>query len=237
MKGVRGFMSIKKLVAGGAASAVLTVSMAATAFAATAFMNGSFETGTAPGGFTTLSTGDNTSIPGWTVSSGTVDYIGNYWQSANGSRDLDMSGDSPGAVSQTFSTIVGHTYTVTFDMAGNPDGAPVVKTLNVDAGDSPTSYTFDTTGHSRVAMGWTSKTFTFTATGSTTPLTFTSAGPNNTFYGAALDNIVVKDTLTNKDQCKNDGWKAYSDPSFRNQGDCVSYIQSNPHAIGNRKDN
>lgn len=28
---------------------------------------------------------------------------------------------------------------------------------------------------------------------------------------------------TNKDQCKKDGYKSFNNPSFRNQGDCVSY--------------
>jgi hypothetical protein len=28
---------------------------------------------------------------------------------------------------------------------------------------------------------------------------------------------------TNKDQCKNDGWKVFTNPSFKNQGQCVAY--------------
>jgi len=31
---------------------------------------------------------------------------------------------------------------------------------------------------------------------------------------------------TNKDQCKNDGWKSFTSPSFKNQGDCVSYANN-----------
>jgi hypothetical protein len=42
---------------------------------------------------------------------------------------------------------------------------------------------------------------------------------------------------TDKSQCMKDGWKIFNNPVFRNQGDCVSYIQSNPNAKGNRKDN
>ena len=34
-------------------------------------------------------------------------------------------------------------------------------------------------------------------------------------------------TPTSKDQCKNNGWTTFNDPIFKNQGDCVSYIQSN----------
>ena len=31
---------------------------------------------------------------------------------------------------------------------------------------------------------------------------------------------------TNKDQCKKDGYKAFNNPSFKNQGDCVSYVSA-----------
>lgn len=39
---------------------------------------------------------------------------------------------------------------------------------------------------------------------------------------------------TDKDQCKNDGWMTFDNPTFKNQGDCVSYVQSNDNAIGNK---
>ncbi len=42
---------------------------------------------------------------------------------------------------------------------------------------------------------------------------------------------------TDKDQCKKDGWKTFNNPFFKNQGDCVSYVQSNENAEGNTKDN
>jgi hypothetical protein len=54
-----------------------------------------------------------------------------------------------------------------------------------------------------------------------------------------LDNFsvngdVVGDTvqLTSKEQCKNGGWKTFTNPSFKNQGQCVSYVVS--HRGGNR---
>ena len=31
---------------------------------------------------------------------------------------------------------------------------------------------------------------------------------------------------TNKDLCKNGGWKSFNNPSFKNQGDCVSYVNA-----------
>jgi hypothetical protein len=30
-------------------------------------------------------------------------------------------------------------------------------------------------------------------------------------------------TPTSKDQCK-DGWKSFTNPAFKNQGDCVSFV-------------
>ncbi|HSX15504.1 MAG TPA: choice-of-anchor C family protein [Candidatus Saccharimonadales bacterium] len=217
--------NVKRYVAGILASALTIVGLAAVPAGATppTIMNGSFEMNVVSGNFATITAPDSVSIPGWTVTAGSVDQIHDYWNSSEGSQDLDMSGLAPGTISQTFSTVTGHAYTVTFDMAGNPDGAPVVKTLAVDTGGLPTAYTFDTTGHSRADMGWAHETYNFTATGSNTTLTFTSAGPNNTFYGAALDNVAISlDAPTSKDQCKNDGWKDYG--VFKNQGDCVSFV-------------
>src|SRR5258708_18344011 len=211
---------VKTYATGVLASLIAVIGLAAAPAFAAAITNGSFETGTDPGVFTTLFAGDSTSIPGWTVTSGSVDYIGTYWTASNGSRSLDMSGNGAGAISQTLSTVAGHTYTVTFDMAGNPDGSPAIKTLNVDAGGLPSLYSFDVTGHDKTNMGWEPQTFNFTATGTSTNLTFTSTV--DTPFGPALDNVVVSlDSPTNKDQCKNDGWNTYAYPSFKNQGDCV----------------
>jgi hypothetical protein len=42
------------------------------------------------------------------------------------------------------------------------------------------------------------------------------------------DNDGIKDTAppTKADQCKKDGWKAFNNPRFKNQGDCVSYVST-----------
>lgn len=39
--------------------------------------------------------------------------------------------------------------------------------------------------------------------------------------------VVVVLPPTDKDQCKKDGWKTFTDPVFKNQGQCVSYVVSN----------
>ena len=34
---------------------------------------------------------------------------------------------------------------------------------------------------------------------------------------------------TNRDQCKNGGWQNFTEPSFNNQGDCVSFVNRLNH--------
>jgi hypothetical protein len=42
------------------------------------------------------------------------------------------------------------------------------------------------------------------------------------------------DPPTDMNQCKKGGWEAFNNPTFKNQGDCVSYVQSNENAVGNK---
>src|SRR5271157_4185829 len=152
-------------------------------------VNGSFEQ---PGGNDILSATGST-ITGWTVVAGTnVDYIHTYFTCSDGAFCLDLDG-TPGAggIAQTFATTPGTAYTVTFDMAGNPAAGPTVKQMRVQAAGQSASFSFDITGHSANSMGWTTKTWTFTANSSSTTLEFDSLDGPNSNYGPALDNVRV----------------------------------------------
>jgi hypothetical protein len=50
----------------------------------------------------------------------------------------------------------------------------------------------------------------------------------STLLGAA--SLQAATTPTNKDQCKKDGWKTFTTPVFKNQGDCVSFVEHLKHA-------
>ena len=153
------------------------------------FQNGSFEGGVLLNPqFTTLSIGD-TAITGWTVSSGSIDYIGEYWVASEGARSIDLNGSGPGAISQTFDTKPGAAYQVTFDIAGNPEGAPVMKALVVSEGVILFSASFDITGKDKLNMGWEERSFNFVASTSSTTLQFSSSIEGA--YGPALDNVRV----------------------------------------------
>jgi choice-of-anchor C domain-containing protein len=166
--------------------------MAAGAAGAATFTNGSFENASVdPGGaFVTLLAG-STAIDGWTVTGDSIDYIGGYWQPQDGSRSIDLSGNAPGGVSQTFDTLVGHSYLVNFFLAGNPDGGTGAKVAISSATGGPSqSNTFLVGGsNTRADMGWQAYQYHFVATGASTTLTFSSA--TDTPYGPALDNVSV----------------------------------------------
>jgi choice-of-anchor C domain-containing protein len=176
----------------GILAATLTLSsltLAGRPIHAASFSNGSFELGPEPGEFLTLSTG-STAIPGWLVLGNSIDYIGSTWQASDGSRSIDLSGQGVGRIEQTFDTILGTTYQVLFDLAGNPAGTPVEKLLRVAAtGGTAQDYSFDTTGKTLTAMGWQTTAYSFTATSPSTTLLFTSL--TNTAFGPALDNVRV----------------------------------------------
>jgi hypothetical protein len=78
-----------------------------------------------------------TAISGWTVTSGSVDWINTYWQQppalSNGTGtglSIDLNGTASaahpnpaGTISQTFATAPGQPYTVTFEMAATRSAA------------------------------------------------------------------------------------------------------------------
>ena len=165
--------------------------LASGAASATTIINGSFELGAAnPGGsFVTVNNGDSTSITGWTVGGLGVDYIGGYWQASDGTRSIDLSGNNKGSISQLLTGLtIGKTYTVHFDLAGNPDGGGGTKIAVVsDGGSQSDVFSFSQAGHTKTNMGWTPQTFQFIATGTSANLTFSATKFNP--FGPAIDNV------------------------------------------------
>ena len=154
--------------------------------------NGSFEAASVNpgGGFVSLGFG-STAITGWTVGGAGIDYIGGYWQAADGQRSIDLSLNGAGSISQTIATVIGQSYNVTFALAGNPDGGPSTKlllTLGTPGGLTQVN-TFDTTGSTRADMNWTTFSYRFRAASTSTTLTFESG--TNTPFGPALDQVAI----------------------------------------------
>lgn len=158
-------------------------------------VNGGFEDGPEPDpfgpGFTNLPTG-STDIRGWTVTRGSVDYIGPYWQPAEGRRSVDLNGNEPGAIAQTLRTKPGQKYRVSFRLAANCFvGAGPMFRIEVSAAGARTEFTFDATGRTYEDMGWITRSWEFTAIGAETTLEFASASDATPTCGPALDRVSV----------------------------------------------
>ena len=138
----------------------------------------------------------STTIPGWTVSSGNVDWINGYWLGSSltsGDHSVDLSGsNTQGTIEQLISGLVnGQWYKLTFDTALNPDEIPgpaisqsLVWTLGLQGGVA--------VGTTNPNTSWTSFAFSFLwGGGNTAALLFASTvpGANNCCYGPALDNV------------------------------------------------
>ena len=171
--------------------ALLALAATSPSFAATLITNGSFELGNTSGAFSTVAAG-GTDITGWTVDAGSVDYISSYWAASDGARSIDIAGSAIGALSQSFATTVGQSYSVSFDLSSNPDlSGPRDLLVSIDGG-APSVFTHPgATGKDAAGMNWTAQSFTFLAGGPSTTITFTTNGTAQGVFGAALDNVAA----------------------------------------------
>jgi choice-of-anchor C domain-containing protein len=186
------------------ATLVVTVVCAETASAAP-FQNGSFEGLVLAGdalddGLIAVSNPDSSTIPWWTVgglSGGSVDWVsGNIWAAEDGIASIDLSGTfgNHNWVSQTFDTVAGQDYQVSFWMAGNFLSTTIPKTMQVTVGDYSQDYTQDYAPMGSIndvaQPAWHQQTFEFQAISSLTILKFADTSGNDS-EGVILDNVSV----------------------------------------------
>lgn len=160
--------------------------------AANVLVNGSFEDGpgAAAGGFTPVAA-ESTDIKGWKVTTGSVDHISTYWKAADGERSLDLNGNEVGPLAQTFKTVKGQKYRVTFALAANPDAGADSMKVKVSAAGKSDEFTFEKKETSKENMGWVIKAWEFTADADETTLEFASLHTDEAFCGPALDDVIV----------------------------------------------
>ncbi|CAL9586271.1 choice-of-anchor C family protein [Streptomyces albus] len=185
-------VAIRAYVTTVAAAGLLALAPGAALAAPTALDDGSFEYPVAPANsFNALKAGQT--IGPWSVDSGSVDHIGKgFWQAADGDQSVDLNGGGPGKVSQTIRTTAGKTYTVSYALAGNPEGNQGLRTGRVLVdGQNFQDFSFDTTGKTRANMGYVGRQVTFVATGATTTLSFASTSATGA-YGPVIDDVRVK---------------------------------------------
>lgn len=164
-------------------------------------VNGSFEEGPRVSSFLNLP-GGATTLRGWVVTGEGIDLVGaGYWLSSDGTYAIDLDGSARsrttpphvrGGIAQTFATVAGRRYRVTFDLAGNPNRPPARKPVRVSAAGQSAEFVFDATGKTGRSMGWVPTEWVFTATGDSATLEFASLTQSpETGYGAAIDRVAV----------------------------------------------
>ena len=181
---------IKRCIFGLAAAAL---AISGSPVNAATIINGSFEDGPDPGSFTEHVAGD-TSITGWTVSSGTIDYIGTYWETPFGDRSIDLAGSSLGSISQSIATVAGQAYTISFYASKNPDGGAPLRSGTISAGDEAEQF-FYSSSNTLADMNWQLYTFTFVADSAFTLLSFAADASGGCCFGPALDNVSIIDAV------------------------------------------
>jgi choice-of-anchor C domain-containing protein len=171
-----------------AAAAAIAFTLPAQA-AVNLVQDGNFDNPAAPGNFTTYTNGQG--FGGWTVIGDSVDLIGGYWAAPAGGGSVDLAGDAAGGIYQTIAAPVGG-YNLSFYLAGNPEGGDAVKTMRLTLLSGAVvdnfDFSFDTTGHSRDAMGFVLENLSFVSHGDPITLQFQSLD-GNTAYGAAIAGV------------------------------------------------
>jgi hypothetical protein len=179
---------IKLAALAGAASL-----LPASASAAQLIQNGGFELPLVPGSCCTTTPPDP--LPGWTVTAGDVNVVIGTFGSTNGnlafegSQYLDLVGEAPnGALQQTFSTLVGRTYSVSFAYSHNLfGGAPSASgVFAVDVLGGTLTHTGGTTNN----LGWITYTGTFVASGTSATIAFSGSQATDN-AGLFLDAVSV----------------------------------------------
>jgi Protein of unknown function (DUF642) len=164
-----------------------------------AVINGSFEGGGGFPGIQNFQPIQPGNYGSWEVRGNRVDVVGPLQATAGAGRqfvdlngnhdDLDQSG--PGAIRQTLATTPGHSYTFEFLMSGNPNGEPVIKSLQAAFGDANAEFSFDTADRSNDALGWQRKALTATACSAQTTIELRSLTPG--YRGPNVDSVRVHD--------------------------------------------
>lgn len=160
--------------------------------------NGSFElysttnvSGSGPGYYTYDTS--HQGLTNWTVVSGDVDVVQNtLWPPADLLVSLDSNGLSEGEIAQSFSTVIGSTYTLSFEYANNPGTGTAELQATVSGATTDLQTIVSHSGSTPLNMGWTLYSNTFTANASTTTIDFASLTPGNA--GVTLDAVVVDPT-------------------------------------------
>lgn len=134
-------------------------------------------------------------VQDWVIGGAGIDHIRNYWTPSEGYQSIDLSRSGGGSISQSLTTTPSASYTLSFDMAGNPECGLTDKQLMVHWGNQPAygPYLFIPSGLPAIGPeGWVTVTLPdLPGTDGTILLTFEDVSTPSSACGVALDNVIV----------------------------------------------
>jgi hypothetical protein len=171
------FMTATKFLAAAAMAALAGFASLPANAAVNLIADGNFDTPLSAGNYTTYSAPQTFGAGSvWSVTSGSVDEIGNYWlPPSTGGGSVDLSGNAAGAIQQSFNAAAGD-YTLQFYLSGNPDGGLLTtKQITVSIGGISQDFFYTLGGaNSKSNMNYILETLAFTSLGGPDTLTFKS---------------------------------------------------------------
>ena len=182
----------------GLLMAALTLWAGQAHAANTLAVNGSFEqTGASAvftGGVAPVSGPDSTAITGWAVSNAAQFQINRNYDASAGKTSVELSGTGSGIFTTIDNFVVGSTYSISFDLSGNPDATvnPIVKVTASDIGEID-SFTYDSpVGQTAGNMGWARVATNFIATNRSHRISFYNGNITATnYFGPVIDNVFI----------------------------------------------
>ncbi len=126
----------------------------------------------------------------WLITTGSIEVRGTDWQaSPNGGKPLDLNGLEPGSIEQSFTTVPGGQYELSFALAGNfRGGANDTVSMQIDRGAETVALQVQhQDGWSKDNLGWQQQTVSFTATANTTTIALSSTTPG--MFGAIVSDL------------------------------------------------
>ncbi len=135
----------------------------------------------------TIHTGQNALAP-WQITEGSVD-VQTYWSTVQGTDSIDLNGVSAGTIRQTFATIPGQAYQLSFCYANNPDrpAHAATATVSVTGATPRLNWKISRAGSTAAEMNFTRFLGTFIADSTMTTLQFASTTPGA--FGIVLDAV------------------------------------------------
>jgi len=164
--------------------------------------------------------------PGWIVSFGNVDLVNSVaeWVGYDGDFSIDLDGIVAGGIYQDVSTTIGTGYILTFQYSGNYNPACAnLKQMSVTAtGSSPATFFDDATTNTPSNMNYQLGTYSFTATSSTTRISFN--GVNSGCAGVVIDAVDLSVAELHCSDTNPADWNIYGEGYYCSNGN-VGFIQ------------